>query len=334
MKKYKLKKFLKENIGIICFFIIGLFFIYLPIPYYIEAPGGLINANERVEVNSKNAIKGSFHMAYVSSMKASIPTILFAKLHHDWDIQKQEEMVADGETEQEAEYRSRISLQEGNQRAILLAYQAANKYIEIIQKELYITYRFPEADTSLEVGDKIEKVMNQPIQSLEDFSKIIQKYPKGTKLKITVKNKKKEKQRYATIIMEGDRKIIGVMTSTIYQFKMKPGIKIKTDQNESGASGGLIMTLSIYNALTKEDITHGDKIAGTGTIEMDGSVGSISGVKYKLLGAVKNKAKIFLVPSGDNYKEALKIKKERKLNIEIVSIKTFEQALKYLKNRD
>ena len=56
--------------------------------------------------------------------------------------------------------------------------------------------------------------------------------------------------------------------------------------------------LLIYDYLTEEDITKGRTIVGTGTIDENGNVGSIGGVKYKLKGAVKNKAEIFLVPNG------------------------------------
>ena len=66
-----------------------------------------------------------------------------------------------------------------------------------------------------------------------------------------------------------------------------------------------MLTLAIYSNLNKIDLTHGKTIVGTGTIDADGNVGQISGIKYKLLGAVANKGDIFLVPDGDNYKEAL-----------------------------
>ena len=67
-----------------------------------------------------------------------------------------------------------------------------------------------------------------------------------------------------------------------------------------------MLTLAIYNSLVDKDITKGKKVVGTGTIEEDGSVGSIGGVKYKLNGAVRQKADVFLVPAGENYEEAFK----------------------------
>ena len=109
-----------------------------------------------------------------------------------------------------------------------------------------------------------------------------------------------------------------------------PKIEIDYKASESGPSGGLMLALSIYNSLVKEDITKGRVIVGTGCIDEDGSVGSIGGVEYKLKGAVKNGADIFLVPNGENYEEAIKLKKDNDYKIKIKGISTFDEALEYL----
>lgn len=91
------------------------------------------------------------------------------------------------------------------------------------------------------------------------------------------------------------------------------------------------MALSIYGNLTNQDLTNGKTIVGTGTIDIDGNVGSIGGVKYKLIGAVKNKADIFIVPNGENYDEAIKIKKEKNYKIKIIGVSTLKEAINELK---
>ena len=80
-------------------------------------------------------------------------------------------------------------------------------------------------------------------------------------------------------------------------------------------------------------LTKGLKISGTGAIDINGDVSSIGGVKYKLRGAVKNKADVFLVPAGENYEEAIKLQKKYNYDIDIVSISNFDEAVKYLKNK-
>jgi PDZ domain-containing protein len=88
----------------------------------------------------------------------------------------------------------------------------------------------------------------------------------------------------------------------------------------------------IENKLIKEDLTKGLTIVGTGTIDEAGNVGEISGIEYKLEGAVKAHADIFLAPLGDNYKDALKEIKKNKYKIKLVGVATFADALNYLKN--
>ena len=88
--------------------------------------------------------------------------------------------------------------------------------------------------------------------------------------------------------------------------------------------------LDIYNKITDFDLTRGRKISGTGSIDEDGVVGSIDGVKYKLIGAVKDKSDIFIVPK-DNYEEALKIKKDNNYNIEIIEADTLTNVIEKLK---
>ena len=91
-------------------------------------------------------------------------------------------------------------------------------------------------------------------------------------------------------------------------------------------------TLAIYDSLIEKDLTKGLKIVGTGTIDIEGNVGEIGGVKYKLKGVVNNKADIFFVPNGKNYEDAIKIKKEKGYNIKIVGVSTLDEAIEYLEN--
>ena len=90
-----------------------------------------------------------------------------------------------------------------------------------------------------------------------------------------------------------------------------------------------MMSLAIYNQLVKEDITGGKKIVGTGTIDISGNVGEIGGVKYKLIGAVKDDADIFICPE-ENYSEAIEVALDKEYDITIISASTFNEAIKKL----
>ena len=108
-----------------------------------------------------------------------------------------------------------------------------------------------------------------------------------------------------------------------------PKLDLKFKDSESGSSGGLMLTLTIYNALTDDDIIKGRTIAGTGTISYDGSVGEIDGVKYKIMGAASNNVDIVFVPSG-NYEEAIDTKNKYHYDMEIISVDYFDEVVEYL----
>ena len=128
-----------------------------------------------------------------------------------------------------------------------------------------------------------------------------------------------------------NRIVIGILISELYDLNTYPNIQFNFDKSETGPSGGLMLSLAIYDYLTNEDIARNRKIVGTGTIDSDGKVGSIGGVKYKLKGAVKNKADIFIVPDGENYEEVMKLVNENNYNIKIIKAITLDNVIEELK---
>ena len=94
-----------------------------------------------------------------------------------------------------------------------------------------------------------------------------------------------------------------------------------------------MMALSIYDILTKEDLTKGLKIVGTGTIDELGNVGVIGGVEHKIKAAVKENADIFFVPTG-NYEEAKSTVLENNLDIKLIEVKHIDDAINCLNNMD
>ena len=114
-----------------------------------------------------------------------------------------------------------------------------------------------------------------------------------------------------------------------YTYDLDDDLPINFKSSEGGSSGGFILSLGIYSKITGVDILRGRKVAGTGTIGMDGSIGEIDGIKYKIAGAVKNKVDVVLV-SPYNYDEALKVVKENNYKINIVKVETLKDAIEYL----
>lgn len=325
-------KIIKENYKFIISIIIILLVCYIKFPYYIDAPGGITNMNQKIEIDGYDS-KGSFNLAYVKEYRASIPTMLISIINKDWKLIKQEEILLNTEDDNSYEYRDKILMKESISNAIYVAYTKANKKIDIISNKLLVTYIDVNANTDLVVGDEIISINNKKIENKENITNIVNNNI-GDKIEIKVLNDNKEYDRYAYIINEDNSKKIGILISNIKEYKTNPKVKVNIDKNESGSSGGLITALSIYNSLIKEDITNGLTIVGTGTIDLDGNIGSIGGVEYKLKSAVKEKADLFIVPKDENYKEAIKVKKDNNYDIEIIGVSTFDAVIEYLESKN
>ena len=327
-----MKNFIKENYLVLLFGIVFMATILYPLPYYIYTGGGTINVKDKIHIENKET-KGDFNLCYVEQINANIPTFLLSKLLSNWDsVSKEEVSLNDKEDIKDIYKRDKIYLEEANQNAIFVAYKKAGKSVNILDKHLYIIYLEEDSDTDLKIGDDILEIDGSKIDSLADISKILDSYEVGSKLNIKVKRNGKEMMKYAIVHEKDDRKLIGIALTSIYDYEVDPKITFTFSNSESGPSGGFMVTLAIYNQLIDNDISNDLKIAGTGTIDIEGNVGSIGGVKYKLKGAVDSKSDIFLVPAGENYKEAIKYKKKYHYDIKIIGISTFEEAIEKLES--
>ena len=120
------------------------------------------------------------------------------------------------------------------------------------------------------------------------------------------------------------RPMIGVIVSQAADIKLPIDVKIDT-HGVGGPSAGLAFALDLLEELGR-DVDHGNRVAVTGALELDGTVGEIGGVKQKTIGVERAGIKVFLVPAGENAAEARRYAD----GIRIVPVTSFQQALRKL----
>ena len=325
----KIKEFIKENYKELIVLIVIVLLFTIKLPYSIYTPGGAVNLNDRIRVENGYETEGSFNMAYVSMVRGSIPFLLISYVIPDWDIVPASDITAEGEDMDEMLERERLYMQESMDAAIINAYQAAGEDITITRTVNEVSYLSEDSDTDLEIGDQILSVNGDEISSLDDLKNIVESLSSGTEVTLRVIRDDEERDCTAVTYDTNDGTKIGVSLLTTYEYETDPEVTITSKASEAGSSGGLMMSLAIYNQLVPEDITNGMKIVGTGTIDIEGNVGEIGGVRYKLIGAVKNDADLFICPE-ENYEEAMSVKKEKDYDITIISVSTFLEAIEKL----
>lgn len=322
----KLKTIIRENLFFLCSVLVIIFLFFYELPYVIYTPGGSIDLQDRIVVEDGYSSSGSLSMAYVSMMKGNLPFLLFSYLMPNWDVVKTEDILPQNETLDEMIEADRISMIEAQNNAIYSAYSLAKKEVKVKNQVNHVVLISEQADTDLELFDELLTMNGEEISDLPKLQKMVATMKSGDEVIFEVMDHGEKKERRAKVYETSEGLKVGIAMTTTYEYETNPAVEIKSKSSESGPSGGLMMALSIYNSLVSEDITNGKTIIGTGTIDHDGNVGKIGGIKYKILGAEKKKADIFLVPE-ENYAEAIEVKNENDLEIRIISVRTLKEAI-------
>lgn len=325
----KIKRFIKENYRFLLLMILIVLFFNIRLPYYIMAPGGTINITDRVVMEDyKKDNNGSINMLYVSEYEGTPASILMAKLRN-YDIESNKERQISNESVKEINRRNTIMRDNSLDIATMVAYRESGKEITIKEKKNIVIAR--TLDNGLEVGDIILSVDGMSCDDVSEIKKVINRKEEGEYVTFKILRNNKEKEIKSKIVLSENTKVVGVVIITEYDYDISPKIDIKFKNSESGSSGGLMLTLTIYNAINDEDIIKNRKIAGTGTISSDGTVGEIDGVKYKIMGAAREKVDVVFVPTA-NYEEAVMVNNKYKYNLNIIRVDSFKETIEYLKN--
>jgi Lon-like protease len=124
--------------------------------------------------------------------------------------------------------------------------------------------------------------------------------------------------------LERSRALVGFTPAQSADIRLP--LKVRIDAgNVGGPSAGLAFALQVLEDLG-HPVDRGNRIAATGQMELDGTVSPIGGVKQKTFGAREAHADVFLVPAGDNAREARRYAK----GLRIIAVKSFPQALRAL----
>jgi len=149
----------------------------------------------------------------------------------------------------------------------------------------------------LRAGDVILAVDGRGVGAPEQVREAIRKHAPGDEVTLTVLRDRQERSITVSSTAAPDdekRALVGFVPATGYEFPFTVDFAL---EDVGGPSAGLMFALGIVDKLTRDDLTGGKRIAGTGTIEDTGRVGPIGGIEMKVLGARKSGATVFLVPA-------------------------------------
>lgn len=316
--------------------ILGLAFaaFSLPLPiFYAYEPGPVRDVEKLVEVSGRRTYssEGSLYLTTVSiDLDVTFSEWVSAVFNKKIEIVSRDS-VTGGQSFNDLENQQKLEMEQSKQAASEVALGALGfgkpkgDGAEVVQP-----IEGSPADGVIQAKDLIVAVDGHKVATTCDASEAIAGHQPGDPIELTLK---RAGDTETVEIEAGDNPsqpgsaFVGVFMKTAnYSYGPGDDVRFKTG-NIAGPSAGLMFTLGLYDQLTPEDLTHGELIAGTGTIGCGGLVGPIGGIQQKVAGAEAEGATIFLAPA-DNAADARAVAGD----ITIVPVKTFDDAVTYLED--
>ena len=300
--------------------------------YYFMSPGPPYQWEIEYGNNENYSFDGNLYQLTVRRDEANIYVYLWSLLNSSYDLYPREVILPDGVTPQELSEISIQNMRTSENVAIAVALKNIGYEIESKGDGVAVVGLLEDSPVKdkLKKGDLINSINNTDIYSATEFISTLRTYSIGETVSIGLLREIdgiKEQIYIKTTLIEHveyeGEPMVGFLATTVNErFDFPFEIDIKTG-NVGGPSAGLMMALNVYNNLIPEDITNSKIIAGTGTIEIDGSVGPVGGIKQKIIAAKRAGAELILVPVA-NFEEAQPFETDKTA---IVAVDSFDEAL-------
>jgi PDZ domain-containing protein len=311
----------------------------LPSDYYILLPGDALAVAPMISI-AGHPIRnhaGNLYMTDVTFIKSDhLLEELYGRLNPGADLEKPQQFSGGLSQAQYLKLNAGLMDDSTHQAEAAALSTVPGYHPSFASTGPRIVFLVPKTPASrvLKEGDVIEYVNSQRVKRAAQVAPLVRKVQPGQKVQLRILRKSRLIRLVVTTVrstngvptVKGKTALIGIEVQDQLTFPVKIHINAG---NIVGPSAGLMFALGIVQRLSPTDITHGCKVAGTGTIDVSGDVGAIGGAKQKIIAANNAGAKYFFVP---DVKENRDPAMAHRGNVTVVPVKTLHQALSLLRH--
>lgn len=280
-----------------------------PVPYVTLSPGGTYNvlgsaAGQpmiRIEGVQTYPAKGGLLVATVAQPQAdsqiTLPEALIAEFSADSEVLPREWVYRAGKTSEQLQTDATRQLELAQRSATVAALRAAGHPVTEVPMVASVSVAGP-AYNALAEGDLITRVNGTAVNTPAQVREIVQSAPVGGEVVFDfIRNKRLLTVQIVTAASNTNRKLStsGASYATGYQYA--PTVTYSSDGAVAGPSGGLALALGIFDLITENDLVGDRTVAAIGTIDPDGGIGRVGGVREKVYAAQRAGVSAFLIPA-------------------------------------
>ena len=312
----------------------------IKVPYYLLSPGSVRATEDLITVSGAEVYPQDGQVGYttVSVQHATALGWAFAHLDDSISIYPEKQILGSSTPTENREQNLQM-MTDSKETAAAVALSRLGYDVAVTGTGAVVVHVGDGTDKAvpatgvLTPGDTIVSVGTTPITKSEELVTAIAAHAPGDTIELGIQPYRADgtrttETRSVTLAARSDdpnKAFLGVSSSTRDLDYHLP-FQVSVDSGAvGGPSAGLAFTLGIMDVLTPNSITGGHKVATTGTINADGTVGPVGGVHQKTIAVRESGAELFLVPSSE-YDEAEKYAG----SLRVEKVDTVDDALKVL----
>ncbi len=290
----------------------------LPVPFVKLAPGPTFNVIGSVDGSPVIQISGT--QTYPATGSLDMTTVLesggprggltFVTAIASWmnpsdAVVPRELIFPDDVSGEDVQKRQALLFSTSESNAVAAAMNYLGKPV-VTTTVVTAVYADSPADSVLLPKDEITSVNGEKVTQPQGVASAVRSQPIGTTFDIGIrrdgvevdgvmKDNVDQTVTVASAANPDDPSVpyIGIGVGSFYAAEFPIDFTL---EDVGGPSAGTMFATGIVDLLTPGDLTGGGHVAGTGTIEPDGTVGAIGGIRQKLAGAREAGATLFIMP--------------------------------------
>ena len=312
---------------------IGLFAVTVPSGDYLYVPNEARPLASKVEVEDEttpDATGGVYYVDVTLRRARWLDRIVPFVRPEGSTLVPGHAVTSPGQSFKERIAAARSEMSRSEQIAAAVAMQAAGIEVDAVPRGALVeavAVDVPAAGT-LASGDVIVGAAGRRVQTPAQLRDAVGTVAPGDDLQVRFRRDDLPFERTVRTVAAPDdeqRAIIGVSVDQAVKIRLPLDVEIDLG-DVGGPSAGLPFALEVFQALGN-DVDRGYRVAATGKVELDGSIGSVGGVKQKTYGVRSADADVFLVPAGENAATARRYAG----GLRVIGVASFAEALRFLK---
>lgn len=275
-----------------------------PLDYFAFSPGSATPTVGFIEVTGSEPFPpdGELFLTTVSSRSVTVLDWIAAQFDPAVELRSSDEVLG-GRTNDERREQNQAAMLSSQEVAELVALRHLGfDVVDFVGAMVVLVGEDSAADGVLVAGDVVTRAGDEAITTQSELVEAVRAREPGDELELVVRDVDGVEADTSVVLGENDdgEALLGVSVVTDWAAVADPPVDVEIDAGSiGGPSAGLAWTLTILDVLTAGELTGDNRVAVTGTIELDGTVGPIGGVVQKTFAVREQGIDVFIVPAVD-----------------------------------